>query len=139
MFSALRFFCEPPKEAFTKITSLYKLPYTVVEPQPFPGSSSSHFQSLSSRFTRGTLSRGTSKVKLLAQFSCLVVFNSIKAAIDLPFLLNFTRQTLLLKVNCQRYAYKLRLSHLAPLLLIHRHKEPVGRGEGQLAPLELAY
>jgi hypothetical protein len=92
------------------------------------------FSVSSPRFTSGTLSQGTPKVKLLAQFSYLVVSNSIKAATELPFLLNFTRQTMLLKVNCQRNAYKLRLFHLAPLLLIHRHEELVGRGEGQLAP-----
>lgn len=39
---------------------------------------------------------------------------------------------MLLKVNCQRFAYKLRLSNLAPLLLIHRHGKAAGRGEGSL-------
>ena len=41
---------------------------------------------------------------------------------------------MLLRVNCQRYAYKLRLSNLAPLILIHRQEKPVGKGEGQLVP-----
>lgn len=42
-FCGLRFFCDPSKEALPKITSLYKLPYTIVGSQSFTGSSSSHF------------------------------------------------------------------------------------------------
>lgn len=41
---------------------------------------------------------------------------------------------MLLKVNCQRYAYKLSLSNLAPLPLIHRHEKRAGRGRGRWLP-----
>lgn len=41
---------------------------------------------------------------------------------------------MLLKVNCQRYAYKLSLSHPAPLPLIQRHKKWVGKGWGSWLP-----
>lgn len=44
---------------------------------------------------------------------------------------------MLFKVNCQRYAYKLSLSHPAPLPLIQRHKQWVGRGWGSWLPLNL--
>lgn len=41
---------------------------------------------------------------------------------------------MLLKVNCQRYAYKRSRSHLAPLPLIHGHERRAGRGRGRWLP-----